>query len=189
MADAEHQELIIIRRHEDEEHEAHSSAWKVAHADFMTAMMAFFLIMWLINATDEEIKKSIANYFNPVKLSSSVTDRKGLNNPDEIHPQGSGEEGDHKSTLDTTPEDKSEVESDLVQSGVSEAEANPSDEHEEGAEEASPHTADAEETEGQETGAHEMEAGEAAVHETAAHEVDPQEATAAAEESPVPGAP
>ncbi len=40
-------ELIIVRRHEEEEHEHHSSAWKVAHADFMTAMMAFFLIMWL----------------------------------------------------------------------------------------------------------------------------------------------
>ncbi len=44
----DHQELIIIRRPEEEEHESHSSAWKVAHADFMTAMMAFFLIMWLI---------------------------------------------------------------------------------------------------------------------------------------------
>ncbi|MCF1503815.1 MotB family protein [Afifella sp. H1R] len=80
----EHQELIIIKRYEDEEHESHSSAWKVAHADFMTAMMAFFLIMWLINVTDEEVKKSIANYFNPVKLSASITDRKGLNNPEEI---------------------------------------------------------------------------------------------------------
>ena len=46
-------ELIIVRRHEEEEHEHHSSAWKVAHADFMTAMMAFFLIMWLINVTDD----------------------------------------------------------------------------------------------------------------------------------------
>src|SRR5262245_43548843 len=52
-------ELIIIRRVEEDEHEAHNSAWKVAHADFMTAMMAFFLIMWLINATDEETRKGI----------------------------------------------------------------------------------------------------------------------------------
>ncbi len=106
MADAEHHELIIIKRYEDEEHDHHSSAWKVAHADFMTAMMAFFLIMWLINVTDEEVKKSIANYFNPVKLSASVTNRKGLNNPDDIHPDGSGKAGEAKTTLDSTPEDQ-----------------------------------------------------------------------------------
>jgi chemotaxis protein MotB len=84
MAEGEHQELIIIKRYEEEEHETHSSAWKVAHADFMTAMMAFFLIMWLINATDDEVKKSIANYFNPVNLSQSMTDRKGLHDPEEV---------------------------------------------------------------------------------------------------------
>ena len=84
MADAPHQELIIIKRYEEEEHEAHSSAWKVAHADFMTAMMAFFLIMWLINATDDEVKKSIANYFNPVNLTKSMTDLKGLQDPVEL---------------------------------------------------------------------------------------------------------
>lgn len=99
MAEQEHHELIIVRRHEEEEHEAHSSAWKVAHADFMTAMMAFFLIMWLLNATDEEVRKSIANYFNPVNLSESVTDRKGLNDPKDVTPQGPEKEGDQKTTL------------------------------------------------------------------------------------------
>ena len=97
MADAEHQELIIIKRYEEEEHEAHSSAWKVAHADFMTAMMAFFLIMWLINATDDEVKKSIANYFNPVNLAESMTDRKGLHDPEDVEaapPPEAGVQGD-----------------------------------------------------------------------------------------------
>lgn len=85
MADgSEHQDLIIIKRYDEEEHEAHSSAWKVAHADFMTAMMAFFLIMWLINATDDEAKKSIAEYFNPVNLASSMSDRKGLHDPETL---------------------------------------------------------------------------------------------------------
>ncbi|MBZ8131772.1 MotB family protein [Afifella sp. IM 167] len=88
MSDQEHQELIIIKRYEEDEHEAHSSAWKVAHADFMTAMMAFFLIMWLINVTDDEMKKSIANYFNPVKLSASVTDAKGLNDQNQVESEG-----------------------------------------------------------------------------------------------------
>ena len=106
MADPQqHHELIIVRRHEDEEHDHHSSAWKVAHADFMTAMMAFFLIMWLINVTDEEVKKSIANYFNPVKLSASVTDRKGLNDPEEVTPQGPEKPGDDKTTLTRSNED------------------------------------------------------------------------------------
>lgn len=78
---AEHAELIIVRRHEEEEHEAHSSAWKVAHADFMTAMMAFFLIMWLISVTDDEIRKGISEYFNPIRLSQGQTELKGLNRP------------------------------------------------------------------------------------------------------------
>jgi chemotaxis protein MotB len=75
-------ELIIVRRHEDEEHEHHSSAWKVAHADFMTAMMAFFLIMWLINVTDEQVRKGISDYFNPIHMSQGSTELKGLNKPD-----------------------------------------------------------------------------------------------------------
>ncbi len=43
----------------------HGGAWKVAYADFVTAMMAFFLLMWLLNATSEEQRKGLADYFNP----------------------------------------------------------------------------------------------------------------------------
>jgi len=43
----------------------HGGAWKVAYADFVTAMMAFFLLMWLLNATSEEQREGIAAYFNP----------------------------------------------------------------------------------------------------------------------------
>jgi chemotaxis protein MotB len=43
----------------------HGGAWKVAYADFVTAMMAFFLLMWLLNATSEEQRKGIADYFDP----------------------------------------------------------------------------------------------------------------------------
>ena len=43
----------------------HGGAWKVAYADFVTAMMAFFLLLWLLNAVTEEQKKGIANYFRP----------------------------------------------------------------------------------------------------------------------------
>ncbi|MEE9328964.1 MAG: flagellar motor protein MotB [Parvularculaceae bacterium] len=43
----------------------HGGAWKVAYADFVTAMMAFFLLMWLLNATTEDQRKGLADYFNP----------------------------------------------------------------------------------------------------------------------------
>ena len=43
----------------------HGGAWKVAYADFVTAMMAFFLLMWLLGATDEKARKGIADYFAP----------------------------------------------------------------------------------------------------------------------------
>lgn len=97
-----HGELIIVKRHDDEEHEHHSSAWKVAHADFMTAMMAFFLIMWLINVTDKDTRKAIANYFNPVDLASSITDVRGLNDPEDTKAQGTSSDGEKQSTLKNT---------------------------------------------------------------------------------------
>ena len=43
----------------------HGGAWKVAYADFVTAMMAFFLMMWLLNATTEDQRKGLADYFSP----------------------------------------------------------------------------------------------------------------------------
>lgn len=57
---------IIIRRDSDGEGDGHhGGAWKVAYADFMTAMMAFFLMMWLLNATTEKQRQGLAEYFNP----------------------------------------------------------------------------------------------------------------------------
>ncbi|MEL6978874.1 MAG: flagellar motor protein MotB [Pseudomonadota bacterium] len=51
----------------------HGGAWKVAYADFVTAMMAFFLLMWLLNATSEEQRKGIADYFSPKLPISDVS--------------------------------------------------------------------------------------------------------------------
>ncbi|MEJ0016584.1 MAG: flagellar motor protein MotB [Acetobacteraceae bacterium] len=56
---------IIIRKEEVVEGGHHGGAWKVAYADFVTAMMAFFLLMWLLNATTEEQRKGLADYFSP----------------------------------------------------------------------------------------------------------------------------
>ena len=51
----------------------HGGAWKVAYADFVTAMMAFFLLMWLLNATTEKQRKGIADYFSPTIPISRVS--------------------------------------------------------------------------------------------------------------------
>ena len=63
---------IIIKRVKKGGHAAHGGAWKIAYADFMTAMMAFFLVMWLLGSTTEGDRKGIADYFSsPLKLSMS----------------------------------------------------------------------------------------------------------------------
>jgi len=51
----------------------HGGAWKVAYADFVTAMMAFFMLMWLLNATTEKQRKGIADYFSPTIAISRVS--------------------------------------------------------------------------------------------------------------------
>ncbi|MEJ1173099.1 MotB family protein [Agrobacterium sp. CMT1] len=74
-------EIIIVKRHKGGHDGAHGGAWKIAYADFMTAMMAFFLVMWLVNAANEETKASVASYFNPIKLSDEKPSSKGLEKP------------------------------------------------------------------------------------------------------------
>ena len=81
-----HNEIIIIRRKARGDHGHHGGAWKIAYADFVTAMMAFFLVMWLINAANEKTKAQVASYFNPVKLTDTTTSKKGLNEPTKTTP-------------------------------------------------------------------------------------------------------
>jgi chemotaxis protein MotB len=73
-----HPEIIIIKRHSAREEEHHGGAWKIAFADFMTAMMAFFLVLWIISATDKNTKTLIARYFNPVKVEEPAKAQKGI---------------------------------------------------------------------------------------------------------------
>jgi len=68
--DAKKLQPIIIKRVKKGGHPAHGGAWKIAYADFVTAMMAFFLLMWLLGSTTEGDKKGIADYFStPLKLA------------------------------------------------------------------------------------------------------------------------
>lgn len=72
MAAANEPAPIIIKKIKKAHHEAHhGGAWKVAYADFVTAMMAFFLLLWLLNVTTDEQKHGIADYFSP----TTSTDR------------------------------------------------------------------------------------------------------------------
>jgi chemotaxis protein MotB len=82
MDEHPHPEIIIIKRHSSHEEEHHGGAWKIAFADFMTAMMAFFLVLWIINATDKNTKTIIARYFNPVKLEESTRTPKSIHGDD-----------------------------------------------------------------------------------------------------------
>jgi chemotaxis protein MotB len=68
--DAKRLQPIIIKRIKKGGHSAHGGAWKIAYADFVTAMMAFFLLMWLLGSTTEGDKKGIADYFgSPLKVA------------------------------------------------------------------------------------------------------------------------
>ncbi len=76
MADASNglAPIIIIKKKKKVSGDGHhGGAWKVAYADFVTAMMAFFLLMWLLNATTEEQRKGIADYFNPTIPISRIS--------------------------------------------------------------------------------------------------------------------
>jgi chemotaxis protein MotB len=80
----EKHEIIIVRRgHGDHDDAHHGGVWKIAFADFMTAMMCFFLVMWLVNAANDQTKASIASYFNPVKLVDRTSGGKGLDDLNE----------------------------------------------------------------------------------------------------------
>jgi chemotaxis protein MotB len=60
---------IIVKKIIAASHEAHhGGAWKIAYADFITAMMAFFLLMWLVGATDEQKRQGLADYFSPTVI-------------------------------------------------------------------------------------------------------------------------
>jgi chemotaxis protein MotB len=87
-------EIIIVKRRGGDHEGGHGGAWKIAYADFMTAMMAFFLVMWLVNAANEETKASVASYFNPIKLADEKPTEKGLKKPVD---QAQGEKNQQKS--------------------------------------------------------------------------------------------
>jgi chemotaxis protein MotB len=85
---------VLIKKIKDKGHGGHhGGAWKVAYADFVTAMMAFFLLMWLLGATNEDQRKGVADYFAPTVMeantsggSNGVLQGRSLEEPDGAAP-------------------------------------------------------------------------------------------------------
>jgi chemotaxis protein MotB len=79
--DAKKLQPIIIKRVKKGGHATHGGAWKIAYADFVTAMMAFFLLMWLLGSTSEGDKKGISDYFqSPLKVAMQGGSGAGASN-------------------------------------------------------------------------------------------------------------
>ncbi|MCM5560414.1 MotB family protein [Pleomorphomonas sp. JP5] len=99
---AEPPEIIFVRRslHRRADEPQHG-VWKIAYADFMTAMMAFFLVMWLINATDQKTREAVASYFNPIKLAEATVDKKGLRDPLETEKEGIPDGKDQRAAMES----------------------------------------------------------------------------------------
>lgn len=88
--------IIIIKKIKKIEGGHHGGAWKVAYADFVTAMMAFFLLMWLLSMTDEATKKGLSEYFSPNVVSASKSGAGGLLAGREMAEDGSRNEDDEE---------------------------------------------------------------------------------------------
>jgi len=101
------QEIIIVRRrggHGEEAH--HGGVWKIAFADFMTAMMAFFLVMWLTQASDMATRKQVAQYFNPIRLNDASPATRGVEQSDDGASREENENGISKADTNGDPRGK-----------------------------------------------------------------------------------
>lgn len=84
------QPIIIIRKRKKHGHGHHGGSWKIAYADFMTAMMAFFLVMWLIANSSPQQRHRIAEYFQmPLRVALSQGNQASLS--DSLIPGGGGD--------------------------------------------------------------------------------------------------
>jgi chemotaxis protein MotB len=85
----------------------HGGAWKVAYADFVTAMMAFFLLMWLINTTSPEQKLGIADYFAPASVSQSNSGSGGILGGTSLGQDGAKADGSARIMQNSAPQSES----------------------------------------------------------------------------------
>lgn len=97
-------------------HGHHGGAWKVAYADFVTAMMAFFLLMWLINTTDPEQKIGIAEYFAPASVAETTSGSGGLLGGTALGADGLADQGAMDIVSQLTPQPPVDAPEDIGQS-------------------------------------------------------------------------
>ena len=96
MTDKEEKKRILIKKVNAGHHDgAHGGAWKIAYADFVTAMMAFFLLMWLLNSVEEDKLQGIAEYFQ-TPISEMGKGGPGLTNTARIVDAGGGDKQSSK---------------------------------------------------------------------------------------------
>src|ERR1043165_8648463 len=92
--------MILIKRIKKGGHAAHGGAWKIAYADFVTAMMAFFLLLWLLNSVTQEQLEGISNYFAPAAPSASNSGAGGVLGGQTVTSEGA--QSDNRSTPSTS---------------------------------------------------------------------------------------
>jgi chemotaxis protein MotB len=100
---------IIIKKIKKAGHGHHEGAWKVAYADFVTAMMAFFLLMWLINTTSPEQKRGIADFFAPASVSETTSGAGGLLAGEALAQQGARQKVDSSGAVTAAYGETNEV--------------------------------------------------------------------------------
>ncbi|EWG67299.1 Chemotaxis protein MotB [Enterobacter sp. DC4] len=82
-----HNPIVVVRKSNSKKAAHHGGSWKIAYADFMTAMMAFFLVMWLLSSSSPEQRQQIADYFKmPLKVSLAHGNKNSLS--DSVIPGG-----------------------------------------------------------------------------------------------------
>ena len=95
--------VTIVKKIKKGGHGHHGGAWKVAYADFVTAMMAFFLLLWLLNSVTQEQLEGISNYFAPVSTSASTSGSGGMLEGQTMQQQQSTPSPQSSVTVDLPP--------------------------------------------------------------------------------------
>lgn len=108
---------IIIKKIKKGAHGHHGGAWKVAYADFVTAMMAFFLLMWLINTTSPEQKRGVADYFAPASVSETTSGAGGILGGTALGREGSKSAGSSDVIEELAPSSRNPNDGDAKEGG------------------------------------------------------------------------
>ncbi len=99
MAEGAPQSIIIKKVKKGGHGGHHGGAWKIAYADFVTAMMAFFLLLWLLNSVSQDTLEGVSNYFAPVSVSESTSGSGGVLGGQVLSEEGAGTSSSYSSTV------------------------------------------------------------------------------------------